>query len=294
MQEDWWTTDTPRALRSPSGRLYATVTGASRVTLSTDGGATIELETHGLRLRTTPGPTDLPVYVARELVFAGVLKVGRATALRWTASTGPHLRVGPPADPRVRFVRRPEAEVACTDLRLTPEYTDLVVPEHSMRGRGPIAVAASPGGPTVLTLATRGSLAVKLLERSGPHAHIAWPIADRALADATVIGWVDGRLVGPPAPLIEGSFSSAGLGMTGSSDWGGCTAEHPLFADAGRGPERVGELLVGTRVQPGRRRGTLTEVTIIGPSVRQDPPPVKPRTGARFLLAPADATDCAR
>lgn len=280
-------------LRTPSGRAYAAITQAENLTLSTEGGTRVTLESHGLRLRTQPD--RLPVYARRGLLFAEVLQAGAATALRWTAIDGPQLRVTPPTDPRLHFVRGPTADVACTDLTLEPGSTELPVPDHALRGRGPIAVAASPGGPAALTLALKRSISVKLLARDGPHAQIAWPIGDRTLADATVIGWVAGDLVNGPAVLSGGSAGDSRLGgMSATSDWGGCSKEHPLLADAGRGPEPVGEILVGTRVKKGPRRGALISVMVEGPAVQMVPPAVKARPGATFLLAPADAADCAR
>lgn len=294
LTQEWWSPEKPRALRTPSGRVYAAISQAENFTLTTAGGVTVTLETHGLRLHTTPKPGELPVYPRGGLLFAGVLQTGGGTGLHWTALDGPQLRVTPPTDPRVQFASSPTADIACAELSLAPIPTDLVVPDHALRGRGPIAVAASPGGPIVLTLNLKRNINVRLLTRTGPHAFIAWPIDDGALADSAVIGWVRGDLVHDPVPTRGSSVEGSAGGMSGTSDWGGCSKEHPIFADAGRGPEPVGEILVGTRVKKGPRRGALITVTIEGPSIQMVPPAIKPRAGTTFLLAPDDATDCAR
>jgi hypothetical protein len=87
-------------------------------------------------------------------------------------------------------------------------------------------------------------------------------------------------------------MSGTGMGMEGTSHWSGCRTDHPLLADAGGGPENVGTILRGTRISKGKRHGALVAVEIVGPALRQVPPPLKLRAGARFLLAPADATEC--
>lgn len=292
--QESWSSEQARVLRTPSGRVYGSFTHADELELRTRGGATVTLLSHGLRLRTRPAAGDLPLYAATEPVFAEVLRAGRGTGLRWVAIAGPSLQVSPPADPRLRFRRKPVAVLACTALSLMPGASERVVPDHGLSAGNNIAVAASPGGPPRLTLALAQAVAVQLLARSGSQAQIAWPIDERAFADATVIGWVDAARVSDEVPRIGGSFGAAGLAMMGTSDWGGCTAEHPLLVDAGRGPERVGEILVGTRVKQGPRRGAHVAVEIEGAAVRQHPASVQTRAGASFLLAAADATDCAR
>jgi hypothetical protein len=293
-QEDW-TPERAQVLRTPSGLVFATMTHADVISLATHDGARLETRLYGLLLHSTARPRDLPLFIRNDdLVFAGVLRAGRATGLRWTPADGPRMRVAPPRDPRVRFVGSPAVEVACADLALVPGATGTASPEHTLRGPGPIAVAASPGGPAVVHLRPGRTGDVTLLERDGRHVKIAWLIADQALADATVIGWVDGARIGDLSPASGGSMHAGHMsGLKGTSDWGGCQAEHPLLADAGRGPELVGTILVGTRVRRGPRRGALVEVEVEGPSVQQVPPVLKLRSGAKFLLAPPDAIECA-
>ena len=271
------------------------MTHADVISLATHDGARLEARLYGLLLHSTARPRDLPLFIRNDdLVFAGVLRAGRATGLRWTPADGPRMRVAPPRDPRVRFVGSPAVEVACADLALVPGDTGTARPEHTLRGPGPIAMAASPGGPAVVQLRPGHTGDVTLLDRDGRHVKIAWLIADKALADATVIGWVDGARIGDLSPASGGSMHAGHMsGLKGTSDWGGCQAEHPLLADAGRGPETVGTILVGTRVRRGPRRGALVEVEVEGPSVQQVPPVLKLRSGAKFLLAPPDAIECA-
>lgn len=294
IQQTFWDSPTARPLRTPRGRPYATIRRADDLTLRSEGGAVAEFTAHGLRLRTHPRARDLPLYTRVSLVFADTLQAGLTTPLTWTPALGPTLQVTPPSDPRVRFVTAPAVAVACASLTLTPGFGELPVPDHRLRARPTIAVAASAGGPAVLHLRLTRDVPVKLVERVGAQARIAWPIADGALTDATVLGWVDARLVAPPGPATLGTLHGfAGLGLIGTSHWGGCASEHPLHVDTGRGPEEVGTILPGTRVTPGPRRGALVEVVVLGPATRSTPDPFQLRPGATFLLAPADARECA-
>ncbi len=294
--QEWWTSDWPRVLRTPSGLAFGTTTQAQNVGLTTQGGATLQSDVHGLRLRTTPRSSDLPLFARTdELLFAGVLQAGRATDLGWSPGDGPRMRVAPLRDARVRFVHSPELEVACADLSLMPGTSEHLGADRRLRARGSIAVAASPGGPTVLKLQLPRAVAVTQLDRNGPHAKIAWLIDDGKLADATVIGWVDARLVSELDHKGGGGGTGISLGgLEASSHWGGCQTEHPLLVDAGRGPESVGTILAGTRVRKGPRRGALVEVESMGTRVRLDPSPLRVRAGAKFLLNPDDATECSR
>ncbi|PCC74155.1 hypothetical protein SAMN02745121_07979 [Nannocystis exedens] len=288
-----WDSPTARTLRSASGRAFAAILSADELRFVADGEATAEFTSFGLRLRTTPRPGDLPVYTRGELVFGGVLQAGN-TPLMWTSVGGPSLRVAPPKDRRVRFVDAPTVDVACDTLALEESYSDLAVPDSRLRPRGPIAVAATAGGPPVLHLHLKRAVPVKRLADAGSQVKIAWPIADGALAESTVSGWVEARLVEPLKDSTEGEFLARGLSLEGSAHWDGCGAEHPLYVDTGRGAEPVGEILAGTRVRMGPRRGELVVVDVEGPWVRQNPPPLRLRPGAKFLLAPADAADCSR
>ena len=291
--QEWWTTTSRRELRTPSGLVFATITQAESLTLTTQGGATLQSKLHGLELRTTPRAGDIPLFARTdELLFAGVLQAGRATDLGWSPADGPRMRVAPPRDPRVRFIQNPELAVACADLSLVPGDSEHLGADRWLRARGSIAVAASPGGPTVLKLQLPRAVTVTQLDRNGPHAKIAWLIDDGKLADATVIGWVDARLVSDLDRKGGGGGTGSGMGLEGSSHWSGCQTEHPLLVDAGRGPEPVGTILAGTRVRKGPRRGALVSVELEGPSVRQVPPPLRLRAGAKFLLAPDHATEC--
>jgi hypothetical protein len=289
-----WDSPTARTLRSASGRAFATILSADELRFVADGEATAEFTSFGLRLRTTPRPGDLPVYTRGELVFGGVLQAGQATPLMWTPVAGPRLRVAPPKDRRVRFVDEPTVDVACDALALEESYSDLAVPDHRLRPRGPIAVAATAGGPPVLHLHLERAARVKRLADAGPQVKIAWPITDGALVESTVSGWVEARLVEPLKDSIADEFLADGLSLEGSTHWGGCSAEHPLYVDTGRGAEAVGEILAGTRVRTGSRRSELVVVDVEGPSVRERPSPLRLRPGARFLLAPADAADCSQ
>lgn len=293
IKQEHWDARPARPLRTPSGRIYATLTGADTLRFTTQDHVTAEATVHGLRLQTTPHAPDLPLYPRDELLFAGVVRAGGGTALRWSAVDGPHLRVAPAPDRRVRFIATPEQDVACDRLALQRGYGDSPAPYHRLRPRGPIAVAATMDGPPVVHLQLTRPVPVALLERVGPRAKIAWPISDGPLADATVIGWVAGHLVDELTRADGGTLHGlGGLGMAGTSHWGGCTAEHPLHVDAGRGPEPVGTILPGTRVRTGPRRGALVLVEVEGPATRLIPTPVKLHPGAQFLLAPADARDC--
>ena len=290
-------TDRPRALRTPSGRVFATIHQADELTVSTQGGAAVQTRLHGLLLRTTPRAGDLPLFVRNdELLFAGVLQAGQSTGLGWSPAAGPHMRVAPPRDPRVRFVQRPDREVACADLTLVPGYGEHESGDHGLRARPSIAVAASPGGPAAVELRLAKDVLIAQLDRNGPQAKIAWSIEEGALADATVIGWVDARLVtdfrGGKGGSGMSGMSGMGMGMEGTSHWSGCRTDHPLLVDAGRGPEEVGTILAGTRITRGPRRGALVAVDIVGPALRHNPAPFQLRAGVRFLLAPADATEC--
>ncbi|MBA3546169.1 MAG: hypothetical protein H0T76_06790 [Nannocystis sp.] len=291
-QESWEGT---RPLRTPSGLVFATMTGAELLGLTTQGGATLQSTLHGLQLRTTPRPGDLPLFARTdELLFAGVLQAGRATDLGWSPADGPRMRVAPPRDARVRFVQSPDLEVACADLSLEPGYTEHMSANRWLRGRGRVAVAASPGGPTMLELRLSDRVKVTQLDRNGPHAKIAWRIDDGKLDDATVIGWVDARLLRDLDTRGGGGGTGYTGGLEGTSHWIGCQTEHPLLVDAGRGPEHVGTILAGTRVRKGPPRGALVQVEIEGPAVRQVPPPLRLHARAKFLLAPEHATECSR
>lgn len=282
-------------LRTPTGRPYLTIRRADEVTVRTAGGVVVEYSAHGLRLRSAPRTGDLPLYPTAELDFAGVLQAGLATALNWAPADGPRLRVSPRTDRRVRFLADPAVELACADLGLTHGFSELPATDHHLRARPSIAVATSPGGPAVLHLHLARAVPVKLLARSGAHAQIAWPIADGPLADATVRGWVDARLVVLKDNFLLGDpHGFGGLGLRGTSHWGGCAGEHPLHVDAGRGPEPIGTILAGTRVLKGRRRGAFVEVVVEGQATQSVPVPFTLRPGARFLLAPAAADECAR
>ncbi|WAS90030.1 hypothetical protein [Nannocystis punicea] len=286
-----WDSPTARTLRSASGRSFGAIRSADELRFVADGEATAEFTSFGLRLRTTPTPGDLPVYTRGELVFGGVLQAGN-TPLVWTPIGGPRLRVAPPTDRRVRFVDDPSVDVACDALALEESYSDLAVPDRRLRPRGPVAVAATPGGPPVLHLHLKRAARVKWLADAGSQVKIAWPIADGALVESTVSGWVEARLVEPLNNWIAGEFPPGSFSLQGTTHWGGCSAEHPLYVDTGRGAEPVGEILAGTRVRTGPRRGELVVVEVEGPAVRESPPPLRLRPEARFLLAPADAADC--
>jgi hypothetical protein len=172
------------------------MTMADELTVSTQSGAIVESKLHGLLLRTTPRAGDIPLFAREdEFVFAGVLQAGRGTSLNWSPLDGPRMRITPPRDPRVRFVRSPHLEVACADLTLVADFSEHASADHWLRANQSISVAASPGGPAVVKLRLAEDVLVAQLERDGRHAKIAWSIEDWALADATVIGWVDARLV---------------------------------------------------------------------------------------------------
>ena len=293
--QSYWDHPTGLPLRTPAGRPYLTIRRADEVTLRTAGGVVVEYSAHGLRLRSAPRTGDLPLYPTAELGFAGAVQAGLATGLNWAPVDGPRLRVTPRTDRRVRFVADPAVDVACASLGLGPGISEHPTADHDLRARPSIAVATSPGGPAVLHLHLARTVPVKLLARSGAHAQIAWPIADGPLADATVTGWVDARLVVVKDSFLLGDpHGFGGLGLSGTSHWGGCAGEHPLHVDAGRGPEPVGTILAGTRVIKGRRRGAFFEVVVEGQATQSIPVPFTLRPGARFLLAPADADECAR
>lgn len=293
--QEWWTTDTARVLRTPSGREFATLTQAIYLRLAPQGGPIAEAWTHGVLLNTTPRAGDLPVFARNGFAFAGVLHTGRATALEWTPTGDGRMRVAPPQDPRLRFMDRPHIEVAFAELSLMSGGSEPAVLDHTLAGRGPIALAAEAGGAAVVELRLRRAVDVTLLERSGRAAKIAWPIDDKALAGATVVGWVDGRLLtAKAAGTPVGSVERAELEGEVSMDWGGCLQEHALLVDVGGGSEVVGKILPGTRVRAGDRRGELVAVEIVGPSARYVPAPLQLRRGAQFLLSPDAATDCAR
>lgn len=291
---EYWYSHGPRTLRSESGRAYGTIRHADEMRLTTAGGAAVEFTSLGLRLRMRKHAGDVPVYPRRELVFADVLQAGLGTPLGWSAVEGPRLRVAPPRDRRVRFVSAPALEVDCEALTLESGYSDVVTADRRLRPRGPIAVAATPGGPAVLHLHLPHAVEVQKIEVAGSLAKIAWPIADGGLSDATVRGWVDARLLAPLPKPSGGEMVGGALGLEGTSHWTGCGAEHPLYVDAGGGPEVVGEILAGTRVKAGARRGVLIAVEVIGQATRMKPTPIMLRPGARFLLDPAAAEECSR
>jgi len=81
-------------------------------------------------------------------------------------------------------------------------------------------------------------------------------------------------------------------GLSGSSDWGGCGDEHPLFIDAGGGAERVGEVLQGTRVEVVGAAGPYSRVHVIGPAVREVPAPITFAPGVEALMLRQDAVSC--
>lgn len=296
VHKESWYSGVRRALRSRSGRVYGTIGDADDLTLRTDGKtAVVEFVGHGLRLRSSPRAGDLPVYLRDEHTFKNVLRVGPEAPLGWEVIAGPRLRVTPPRDARVRFVQAPAAEVGCESLSLVAGVGVDMHVDHRLRARGPVAVAASGGGPAILRLHLARPVDVRVLVRVDGYAKIAWPIADGALAGATVDGWIEAAAL---EPLVErhggepgGTLSGA---MSATSDWGGCGREHPLLVDAGRGPEEVGTILAGTRARARKRRGEHVRVEIVGPSVQSSPPPFVPQRGINFLLTPAAAEDCSR
>ncbi|MBL9107326.1 MAG: hypothetical protein JNL82_40930 [Myxococcales bacterium] len=295
IRRGYWDSQVARTLRSASGRAYGTIVRADELRFVVEGGARAEFTALGVRLQTSPRASDLPLFTTRDdLVFAGVMRAGKAMPLVWATSEGPRLRVAPPRDRRVRFVGAPEVEVACETLTLQRGFGDTVNPEHRLRPRGPVAVAATPGGPAALHLHLTRAVAVEKLEQSGAQVKIAWPIEDGPLVEAIVSGWVDGRLIAALRDPQVGSFAASGLSLVGSSHWSGCGAEYPLFVAAGGAPEAVGVILRGTRVRAKGRRGEYVAVEVEGQAVRESPPPFTLRKGASFLLTAAAAADCGR
>ncbi len=293
LTQDGWASPTPRALRTPSGAVFAEISGADRLVVSTRTGPALQVRVHGTVLETVPHEGDLPVYSRSPRLFAEVLLAGPGTALQWRPE-GEGLRVTLPTDRRVRLegARVASGVVACSALALVGLPANGVIADHAIAGPREVAVSASPDGPTVARLAVPARTLVQVQETKGTRAKVAWYIDGGPLDDASVVGWIDASLLRDGAAgNLDGRGSALG-GMSGTSDWVGCRSAHPLFVDAGKGPEQVGTLEVGTQVRTLGKSGAMKAVEIVGPAVRPSPSPLRLRGGARFVVADDVAKDC--
>jgi hypothetical protein len=288
--------DTPMKLLTPSGVVFAEVDSADRLTLSIRRDSTIETATLGLRLVTPARPEFVPVHLRAPHVFGGLLSPGAETELAWTAAAGgaPTITLG--HDRRLEWIGpRPSQTIPCADLALAPSYETLDDDPTSDDAVSlePRAIPIAPTRDAKPVAVIHGGFDVLVLERSGGAGRIFWHVDQGALKSARVIGWIDLAATHPSAGVI-GHGSGTGSGMEGSSDWGGCHAEHPIFVDMHGRVERVGDILAGTRVIVGHpfRATGLVHVQVVGPAVRPSTPALALLPGATFAMASADANDC--
>jgi hypothetical protein len=282
------------ALVTPSGRSFGAFKTADDVTVTATGsGAHLEITLYGMMLRTLPG--GLPVYTTQKMTL-GAFRPSGDTPLAWSTLLLPStVSVSPPSDPRVEWAAQPPDEsVPCAALSLTPG-ADLTETsgdqDYVIDARQAVALSSRPGGEPVVRVTTGGDVGVVLLQKQGSFAEIRVALDGGVYDGGSVTGWVDAPLVHEGALTISEMGMGIG-GIAGSSEWGGCPEDRPLFVDAGGGPELVGDVLEGTRVEPLGATGPYVRVRMLGPSVREVPAPVTFKRGVELLMRRADAASC--
>lgn len=290
--------ETPIALRTPSGALFAKLSGADEARFTTENGPTFEVAVLGLRLRTAPQGGDFPFYARRTLSIGGLVRPGGETRLGWVeGAPRSTLDLRLADDPRLEWIgAAPQTAIECADLALTPQtLAEAPVAYFVLDGAQPIPIAATAGGTPIARLrptpgAGDAHVAVTVLD--GTQARIDWRLEDGPLEDARVIGWIDRARV--RSALVGGGAGRGvgGLGMASTSDWTGCAKPHPLYVLGANGVEPIGTVSAGTRVRSLGALPPWIAVEVVGPSMRVNPPPIVAVAGATFVMREADANDC--